>query len=74
MMRIRTTTALGEYIREVRKKQGLTQQALAGACGVGPRFIVELEKGKTTCELGKVLLVLQMLGIQLTVDTIGTAP
>jgi y4mF family transcriptional regulator len=65
-MEITTTEELGQLVRATRKQQGLSQEALAGASGVGPRFIVELEKGKPRCELGKVLLVLQMLGISLS--------
>lgn len=67
-MQIETTEDLGHLVRTTRKQQGLTQAALAGASGVGPRFIVELEKGKPRCEVGKVLLVLQMLGISLSAD------
>jgi HTH-type transcriptional regulator/antitoxin HipB len=67
-MQISNTEDLGHLIRKVRKQQGLTQEALAGASGVGPRFIIELEKGKPRCEVGKVLLVLQMLGVNLNVD------
>ena len=31
--------------------------------GTGLRFIIELEKGKDTCQLGKVLTVLNTLGV-----------
>ena len=33
--------------------------------GTGLRFIIDLEKGKPTCQLGKVLNVLQTLGIKI---------
>jgi hypothetical protein len=33
--------------------------------GTGLRFIIDLEKGKPTCQLGKVLIVLQTLGIKI---------
>ena len=56
---------LGELIKSVRKSQGMTQSALAGACGTGVRFIVDLEKGKPTSEVEKVILVVTMLGIKL---------
>lgn len=67
-MRIETPEDLGRLVRSVRKSQGLTQEALAGASGVGPRFVGELERGKARCEIGKVLLVLQMLGVDLLAD------
>lgn len=67
-MKITTTRELGEFVRHVRKYQQLTQQQLAAAAGVGLRFIVDLEKGKPTCQLAKVLAVLQMLGIKVQLD------
>lgn len=44
----------------------MTQKDLALTSGTGLRFIIELEKGKKTAEIGKVLTVLQTLGIQMT--------
>ncbi|MBY0403116.1 MAG: helix-turn-helix transcriptional regulator [Cyanobacteria bacterium] len=55
----------GQLVRQYRKAQKLTQGDLAAACGVGVRFIVELEKGKPTCEVAKVIRVTQLLGLQL---------
>lgn len=60
-----STQELGEKIRKRRKELGLTQGALALSSGTGIRFIIELEKGKATCQIGKVLIVLHMLGIDL---------
>jgi y4mF family transcriptional regulator len=57
---------VGDIVRKSRKALGVTQQALALTSGTGTRFIIDLEKGKETCELGKVLTVLQTLGIKLT--------
>jgi HTH-type transcriptional regulator/antitoxin HipB len=54
-------------VRATRKAQGLRQPDLAGACGTSVRFVVELERGKTTAQVGKVLRVLQMLGLRLDV-------
>ena len=34
--------------------------------GTGVRFIIDLEKGKETCELGKALAILNTLGIKIT--------
>ena len=62
-----TAKELGENIRNTRKAQGLTQPQLAMACGTGVRFIVDLEAGKETCQLGKALLVAQMLGLNIVV-------
>ena len=56
---------LGRLIRERRLAQGLTQQDLADAAGTGRRFISELEAGKATLELGKVLIVCAALGLDI---------
>jgi len=61
-----TPIQLGELIRNTRTGLGLTQEKLAMTAGTGLRFIVDLEKGKPTCQLGKALTVLQTLGIRLT--------
>ena len=52
-------------IRDTRKRLGVTQKDLALTAGTGLRFIIELEKGKETCELGKVLTILNTLGIKM---------
>lgn len=67
-MNVSFAEQLGQLIRQVRISQKLTQTDLAGACRTGVRFIVDLEKGKITCALGKVLKVVAMLGIQLNVE------
>lgn len=68
MMQIDNTLQLGHIIRDVRKEQGLTQQQLAATCGVGVRFIRELEQGKETCQIGKALKVVSMLGLGVSVQ------
>lgn len=64
MMAKRTFTPaeIGEIVRSTRKAAGLRQDELAGAAGVGLRFIVDLEAGKHTAQIGKALQVLQALG------------
>ncbi len=59
---------LGQIIRQVRKDQGLTQEQLAATCGVGLRFIREIEQGKASCHVGKVIQVIHMLGIKLLIE------
>ena len=61
-----TTADIGKVIRETRKKLRITQRTLALTSGTGLRFIIELEKGKETCEIGKALTVLNTLGIKMT--------
>ena len=57
-----TSKQIGTLIRDTRKLQGLRQDELAAAAGVGLRFLVELEAGKATAQLGKTLAVLAALG------------
>jgi HTH-type transcriptional regulator/antitoxin HipB len=61
-----TPETIGKTIRDTRKKMGVTQKDLALTSGTGLRFVIDLEKGKPTCHVGKVLTVLQTLGIELT--------
>jgi len=61
-----TPRDIGKLIRDTRKSLGVTQKDLALTSGTGLRFVIDLEKGKETCELGKALTVLQTLGIRLT--------
>ena len=68
MLTIQTTAEIGQLVRRARKAQKLRQPDLAGACGTSIRFIVELERGKPTAQVGKVLKVLRMLGIRISLD------
>ena len=61
-----TTAQVGKLIRDTRKSIGVTQKDLALTSGTGIRFIIDLESGKETCEIGKALAVLNTLGIKIT--------
>ena len=61
-----TAAQIGKMIRETRKNLGVTQRSLALTSGTGLRFIIDLEKGKDTCEIGKALTILNTLGIRMT--------
>jgi len=63
-----STQEIGSLIRQQRKRLGVTQKDVALTAGTGLRFLVDLEKGKSTVQLGKVLQVLQTLGISLQLD------
>ena len=60
-----TAQGIGKIVRETRKRLGVTQKDLALTSGTGLRFIIDLEKGKETCQIGKVLTVLQTLGVRI---------
>lgn len=53
---------IGNYIKEERKKAGLTQEEFAMRSGLGLRFVRELEQGKETVRLDKVNQALAMFG------------
>ena len=52
--------SIAEFVKERRKKIGMTQVMLADRAGVGLRFVRDLEQGKTTLRLDNVNQVLQM--------------
>lgn len=58
-----TATAFGAMIRVRRKALKLRQDQVALATGVGRRFLIELEAGKPSCQLGRSLLVAEALGL-----------
>lgn len=62
-----TPSTIGDLVRRLRKAQGLRQDELAGVSGVGIRFIVDLEAGKPTIQLGKALHVLATLGCSIEI-------
>jgi y4mF family transcriptional regulator len=59
---------LGLLIRKARKKQGLTQTDLSGISGLGTRFIGEVENGKSTAHIGKVIQLASSLGLVISVS------
>lgn len=67
-MNIQNPKQLGATVRARRKQLKVTQKELAMACGTGLRFIVDLEKGKPTCQFGKLLHVIQALGLKVQID------
>ncbi|MGB0866998.1 MAG: helix-turn-helix domain-containing protein [Granulosicoccaceae bacterium] len=60
---------LGQIIRRSRKAQGLTLVDAAGLCGVSVRFLSELENGRDSCGIGRILLVAQSLGLDLCLQS-----
>jgi HTH-type transcriptional regulator/antitoxin HipB len=64
-LQVQTAEDLGRAIRSQRKADGLTLAEAAGLINVGVRFLSELENGKPTVRLDKLLRVLSALGLQL---------
>ena len=66
---IRSSVELGAVIREQRKRLALKQLDLAGLGNTGNRVIVDLENGKPTVQLQKVLDLMDLLGLEVVVRT-----
>ena len=64
---IQNTAELGQKVRELRRAQKITQTQLAGLANTGIRFISDLENGKETCHIGKVLRGLETLGVDMLI-------
>lgn len=69
---IRDVLDVGDMVQQTRKEQGLTQLDVAGLLGCGNRFVIDLEKGKPTIQMGKALEVLSLLGLELVIQKKGS--
>jgi y4mF family transcriptional regulator len=56
---------IGTKIRQERKAQSMTQTELANLSGVSLNFLSQLEKGKPSVQMDKVLMVLDTLGLSI---------
>jgi len=68
LVNITSAQELGLLIRATRKNQKVRMDDVAGSAGVGPVFVREVERGKETVQLGRVLKLLAELGIELKAD------
>ena len=57
--------SLSKHIKDLRRKEKLTQQDLADSAGVGIHFVRDLEQGKSSLRMDKVNEVLKLFGEQL---------
>lgn len=73
-MNIVSVNDLTASIRQARKKLGWTQAELAERSGVSRDWIISLEKGKPSLELGLVLRTMKALDIQLSVGRQRQSP
>jgi HTH-type transcriptional regulator / antitoxin HipB len=70
-VKVRSSTELGTLIRDARKAQGLTQLTMAGLGNTGNRVIVDIENGKPTVQLQKVMDLMALLGLEMVVQNKG---
>jgi len=71
-MKIYAIEDIGQIIRSRRIELGLKQSQLADLSGSGIRFISELENGKPTMQVGKVLDTMLVLGLDMSVSIRGS--
>jgi len=64
-MRLNNARDLGLYVRDRRRRLGLTQAGLAASAQVSRRWLSDLEAGKPTAEVGLVFKVLHALDLAL---------
>lgn len=62
---IHSAGELGATLRMLRKESGLTQRDAAGLCNVSLPFLNQVEHGKSTAQIGKVLDVCHRFGIEI---------
>jgi y4mF family transcriptional regulator len=62
---INSVSDIGARVKDARKAMGMTQQRFADLAGVGRRFLIELEHGKHSLEIGRVLAVCQAAGLKI---------
>ena len=71
MDRILDTRELGNVIRKRRRELGYTQAFLASYAGLSASFLSELENGKETIQVGKMIDVLSLLGMDICLSKRG---
>ncbi len=71
MTKVTSAKDIGKLVRQRRKQAGLTLKEAAGMAGVGVRFLSELERGKTTLQIGLAFEVFQLFGLELHVYSRG---
>ena len=63
--------SLGSAIKERRKELNYTQKFLSEVTGLSSSFISDLEHGKETTEIGKVLFLINTLGLNFILEKRG---
>ena len=69
MVSVGDSKRLGNLIRSHRKNRNISQRELSSKAGTGLRFIIDIEHGKATARIGKILDVLSALDLCLAIDT-----
>jgi HTH-type transcriptional regulator / antitoxin HipB len=73
-MRLNNTRDLGLYVRDRRRRLGITQADLAASAQVSRRWLSDLEAGKPTAEVGLVFKVLHALDVAVDASPVEWGP
>jgi HTH-type transcriptional regulator/antitoxin HipB len=66
--RLYTAASLGAAIRQYREEAGLTQAELADLAGINRTYLSDLERGKQTEQVRRILQLLKLLGVRATLE------
>jgi HTH-type transcriptional regulator / antitoxin HipB len=66
--RLYTAASVGPAIRQYREEAGLTQEQLAEMAGLNRSYLSELEQGKETEQMRRILRILKLLGVRATLQ------
>ena len=70
-MKINSADDFGKILKKRRKELGYTQRYISEFTGFSISFISDLENGKSTAELGKAIYLANMLGLDISIDSMG---
>jgi len=66
--RIYTPDSIGKAVRHYRLQEGLTQEQLAELTGLNRTYLSDLERGKETEQVKRILRLLRQLGVRMSLD------
>jgi transcriptional regulator with XRE-family HTH domain len=66
--RLYTAASVGPAIRHYREEAGLTQEQLAEMAGLNRSYLSELERGRETEQMRRILRLLKLLGVRATLQ------
>lgn len=70
-VQVNDSVTLGQAIRNRRKELSYTQKYISEVTGFSMSFLSDLENGKPTCEIGKTLHLINLLGLDINVEARG---
>ena len=66
--RVYTPASIGAAIRHYRQQAGLSQAELAERTGLHRSYLSDLERGRETEQVKRILRVLRQLGVRMTLE------